>query len=68
MLEYGYRGEVFKYVYGYGKLWTAQGHLESKPSVTVKTWPFPTKREADEEFREKARKIIDDKLGPLVRG
>src|SRR6266481_3677991 len=66
MLEYGYRGEVFKYVYGHGKLWTAQGHLESEPSVTVKTWPFPTKREVDEEFREKARKIIDDKLGPLV--
>jgi len=53
--------------YGHGKLWAAQGQLESDPSITVQTVPFPTKREAHEEFKKKARKIIDDRLGPVKR-
>jgi len=57
--EYKYRGEVFKYVvahYGHGKLWAAPGQLESDPSITVQTGPFPTKREAHEEFKKKGKK------------
>jgi hypothetical protein len=50
-LRVQYRGEVFKYVVAH------YGH--------GKLWA--TKREAHEEFQKKARKIIDDRLGPVKR-
>ena len=33
-----------------------RGQLESDPSITIQTGPFPTKREAHEEFKKRQEK------------